>query len=153
MSCSNNSNLFQEAISHCRWEKVLQSFLTNLDITQFQNKSFDDIFVSIFNMCQSIKGLGTLTVYDITSSICRRYNVVIDKVFIIGSGPKRAIKLLHIKPIIYKVSKKINIHCVSIDDIIRAFDKEGFQLDDSIRYCTNGDIIETFICNWQKSIS
>lgn len=151
MSCSN-SNLFQEAIAHCRWEKVLRNFLTNLDITQFQNQSFDYIYVSIFNMCQSIKGLGTLTIYDITSAICRRYNIVIDKVFIIGSGPKRAIKLLHIQPNIYKISK-INIRYVAIDDIVRAFDKEGFQLDDSIRYCANGDIIETFICNWQKSIS
>ena len=154
MSCSNSSyNMFQEAISHCRWKTVLHNFLTNCDINQFQNKSFDDIFVTIYNMCKNIKGLGVLTVYDITSATCRRYNIVIDKVFIIGSGPKRAIKLLHIKPTIYNVSKKINIYYVSISDVIMAFDKEGFKLENEIRCCTNGDIIETFICNWQKSIS
>jgi hypothetical protein len=150
-SCSKGTNLFQEAIDHCRWKSVLYNTLKNIVIKDFQNKTFEDIIINVFNICVNIEGIGMLTIYDITSAICRYYKINIDKVFIIGNGPKRAIKLLNIKPKLYKIEDKIKINYVEIDDIINAFDKCNFELDENIRNCKNGDTIESFICNWQKN--
>jgi hypothetical protein len=153
MSCSSSSHLFQEAIDHCRWKTVLHSVLTNIDITQFQGKEFEEIIYDVYSICENIKGIGMLTIYDITSAICRYYKINIDKVFIIGNGPKRAIKLLRIKPKIYTISKNINMYYVDISEVVNAFDTCGYKLNDTIRSTKNADMVETFICNWQKTIN
>lgn len=154
-SCVKGTNLFYEAIAHCRWKKVLYNILKDIDISikndYFQNKTFENIILEIYNICVNIKGLGMLTVYDITAAICRYYKINIDKVFIIGNGPKRAVKLLNIKTKHYKIDNKINLNYVDIDDIIKAFDENNFELNADIRNCKNGDTFESFICNWQKN--
>ncbi len=154
-SCLKGKNLFYEAIAHCRWKKVLYNILKDIDINikndYFQNKTFEDIIIEIYNICVNIKGLGMLTVYDITAAICRYYKINIDKVFIIGNGPKRAVKLLNIKTKLYKINNNINIHYVDIGDIINAFDENSLELDANIRNSKNGDTFESFICNWQKT--
>ena len=151
MSCSKSENLFQEAIDHCRWKTVLNNTLKNIDIKCFQNKTFEDIIIDIYNICENIEGIGMLSIYDITSAICRYYKINIDKVFIIGNGPKRAIKLLNIKPKLYKIGDKIKINYVEIDDIINAFYNCNFELVEQMKSCKNGDTFESFICNWQKN--
>jgi len=156
LSCVNStsSNIFQEAINHCRWKKTLFTVLDKLDIKEFENKSFEEIIIIIFNLCIDLDGLGMLVIYDITSGICKYYGKNIDKVFIVGKGPKRAIKLLNIKKKLYKINDRIKIHYVDIDDIIEAFDKNGYELTENIRntkITRNGDMVESFICVWQKT--
>lgn len=87
-----------------------------------------------------------LTVYDITSAICRNYGVTIDRVYIVGSGPKCAIQILHIKPNTHKISKNITLKYISISSIINIF---GSQIDKNIQ--NDGDAIESWICNSQKT--
>ena len=147
-----NVDLFYEAISHCRWKYVLLKYLEELNILDYKNKNFEEIFIMIYNSCQSIKGLGMLTIYDITSGICKYYNINIDNVYIIGNGPKRAIKLLNCKTKIHKINCDIKLYYVIIKDIINCFDIKNIKLPEIIRYCNNGDIIESYLCNWQKHI-
>ena len=151
MSCSKSENLFQEAIDHCRWKTVLHNTLKTIDVNNFQNKTFEDIIIDIYNIYENVEGIGMLSIYDITSAICKYYKINIDKVFIIGNGPKRAIKLLNIKPKLYKIGDKIKINYVEIDDIINAFYKCNFELVEHMKICKNGDTFESFICNWQKN--
>ena len=92
-----------------------------------------------------------LTIYDITIAICNYYKVIIDKVYIIGGGPKRAIKLLKIKTQKHIISNNLKINYSNIPTIINAFDENNFKIKDIIRYNKNGDILETYICDWQKS--
>ena len=92
-----------------------------------------------------------LAIYDITSAICRYYNINIDKVYIIGNGPKRAVKLLNIKIKKHKINDKINLNFVDTMDVINAFDIFNYELNENIRNSKNGDIFETYICNWQKT--
>ena len=92
-----------------------------------------------------------LTVYDLTSAICRYYKLNIDKVYIIGNGPKRAVKLLNIKIKKHKINDKINLNYVERNDVIYAFDINKYELAENIRNTKNGDILETYICNWQKT--
>ena len=92
-----------------------------------------------------------LAIYDITSAICRHYKVNIDKVYIIGKGPKRAIKLLNVKTKVHKINEDIKIRYANITDIITAFDSNGFVLSEQVRNSQNGDILESYICNWQKT--
>lgn len=151
-TCNNLSNVFQEAINHCRWKKVLNSVLEKINISDYNDKTFDEIIIEIYDICSSVRGIGMLTVYDITSAICRFYKINIDKVYVIGNGPKRAVKLLNIKTKINKISNKIKINYVDISDIINAFAVNSYKLDENIKGQQNGDIFETYICNWQKTI-
>lgn len=149
--CNASTNIFQEAIDHCRWKKVLHSFLKKINIFDYENKTFEEIIFEIYNICENIKGIGMLTVYDITSAICRFYKINIDKVFIIGNGPKRAVKLLNITTKKHKINNKIKLNFVEIIDLINMFDTNCYVLDENIRNTKNGDILETYICNWQKT--
>ena len=102
-SCGSKRYIFQEAIDHCRWKSVLRNqVLTRTELQErnldcFIGKSFDEILLYVYNICDQIEGIGMLTIYDITSAICRYNKINIEKVYIIGKGPKRAIRLLDIK--------------------------------------------------------
>ncbi len=150
-SCNRSTNIFQEAIDHCRWKKVLHSVLNKINIVDYENKSFEEIIFEIYNICDNVKGVGMLTIYDITSAICSYYTINIDKVYIIGNGPKRALKKLNIITKTHKINDKIRLHFVELIDVINAFDINNYELDENIRNTKNGDIMETYICNWQKT--
>jgi hypothetical protein len=150
-SCNESTNIFQEAIDHCRWKKSLHSILEKINIVYYENKTFEEIIFEIYNICNNVKGVGMLAIYDITSAICRYYNINIDKVYIIGNGPKRAVKLLNIKIKKHKINDKINLNFVDTMDVINAFDIFNYELNENIRNSKNGDIFETYICNWQKT--
>jgi hypothetical protein len=144
-------NLFQEAINHCRHKTKLFQILNDINIKTYENKTFEEIIIDINNKCIHINGLGLLTIYDITIAICNYYKVIIDKVYIIGGGPKRAIKLLKIKTQKHIISNNLKINYSNIPTIINAFDENKFEIKDIIRYNKNGDILETYICDWQKT--
>ena len=92
-----------------------------------------------------------LATYDITSAICRYNNIVIDKVYIIGNGPKRAIQLLHITPYIYK-NKHVTLKYVNISELRNAFHAKHYTIDACVAESNNGDHWESYICNWQKTM-
>jgi hypothetical protein len=151
MRTCNYSSIFQEAINHCRWKKTLHNLLKDIDISSYENKTFEEIICYIYDMCQCVKGIGLLTMYDITASICRYYNINIEKVYIIGNGPKRAVKLLNLETKTHIINNKIKLNYVCINDIIMAFNNNCYELDESLTNVKNGDIFETYICNWQKT--
>ena len=129
--------MFQEAIGHCRWKTVLRdNVLNKIDISSYENKTFEEIFVDIYSICVNVKGVGLLAVYDITAALCRHYEINIEKVYIIGNGPKRAVKLLNIKTKVHKINEQIKIKYADISD---------FNTN-----ITNGDTLESYLCNWQK---
>jgi len=149
--CTESIKIFQEAINHCRWKTVLNNIISDMNIIHYKNKTFEEIMIDVFGICNTVKGIGLLTIYDITSSLCRYYKINIDKVYIIGNGPKRAIKLLNIKTKIHKIGDKIKIKYVDILDIINAFNINYYEIYENIKNIKNGDELETYICNWQKT--
>lgn len=148
----STNNMFQEAIGHCRWKKALHSVLPKINIVHYENKTFEEIIFDVYNICDNVKGVGMLAIYDITSAICRYYTKNIDKVYIVGNGPKRAVKILNIKTKKYKINDNIKLNYVEINDVINALDINNCVLDETIRNTKNGDILETYICNWQKNV-
>jgi hypothetical protein len=129
--------LFHEARCHCRSKNNLDLFLKELDLDSFKNKSFEQIFLEIQNMKRR-QGIGPLTIYDIASDIFRHDGGEINKVYIIGDGPRRAIKLLGLAK---RRDKTIGQDFVTCEEVIRAC-----NLDPT----TDGDLLETYICQWQK---
>jgi hypothetical protein len=153
--------LFHEAIAHCRWKTVCRNFINNLDISQYANHTFEEIFAAIFTQVANINGVGLLTIYDITAAICRHYNINIERVYIIGGGPRRAIRILNIRAKRQKINGEITLKYVDIEDVIAAFDKNsinhGFNhglyvLDETMRNNRDGNLMESYLCNWQKKI-
>tara|TARA_B100001175_G_C19041220_1_gene417392 strand:- start:25 stop:474 length:450 start_codon:yes stop_codon:yes gene_type:complete len=145
-------NIFQEAIGHCRWKKNLYPVLEKINISNYKNKSFNDIFIEIYNMTENVTGVGLLSTYDIVAAICRYHNIKIDKVFIIGGGPKRAIKLLGVSLSKYIMPNGVKLNYAEIVDIKNAFKKNKYKLDKHMKYSRDGDEFESYLCNWQKSI-
>ena len=132
--------LFWEARCHCRHKTILDAFLNNLDLNNLKNKSFEQIFLELKNIPRNKGSIGNLTLYDIASDIVRHNGGEVKKVYIIGSGPKRAIKILGIKKQLDPVTR---LHFVSCEDVTRACNLEQ---------TTDGDLLETYICQWQKSV-
>jgi hypothetical protein len=152
MSCRTPSReLFQEAIDHCRWKTALQTVLPRIHVSTYTNKTFEEVFTDIHRLSKDIKGIGLLTIYDLTAAILRYHNKHIQRVYIIGDGPKRAVQLLGLTTKTQTLGKDIKLKYVEIQEILTAFDAKGYTLDQSLRSTTNGDILETYICNWQKT--
>lgn len=152
MCSSSNEYIFQEALKHTRHETKLRPLLEDIKIEHYENKNFEEIICMIHDICKNINQIGPLMVYDISSALCRHYGIIIDKVYIIGGGPKKAIKLLNIKPKLHKINKNIKVHhYVTIDELIMAFDNSIYELNETMRNNRNGDDWESFICNWEKT--
>jgi hypothetical protein len=155
-SCGSKRYIFQEAIDHCRWKSVLcnnvltQNELQEHNLHQFASKSFDEILLWVYNICDKVEGIGMLTIYDITSAICRYNKIIIDKIYIIGKGPKRAISLLNIKAKTQKI-EGVTLKYVEIPEILNAFNEKKYEINSQIKNSNNGDDFETYICNWQKN--
>jgi hypothetical protein len=147
-----DNDFFQEAIAHCRWKKVCRNFLKDINVSQYADSTFNEIFSSIYELSANVNGIGFLTIYDITEAICRHYNKKIEKVYIIGGGPRRAIKILNIRSKRQKINEKISLNYVDIADVIQAFSVKGYILDEVLKNNKNGDVIESYLCNWQKKI-
>ena len=157
MSCSRSSKRYicQEAIDHCRWKKVLRSNVLaktefqEHNLQQFTSKSFNEILLFVYNICDKVEGIGMLTIYDITSAICRYNKINIEKIYIIGKGPKRAIRLLDVKAKSQKI-ENIKLNYVEIPEILKAFQEKNYEINLQIKNSNNGDDFESYICNWQK---
>tara|TARA_B110000285_G_scaffold226949_1_gene287447 strand:+ start:102 stop:563 length:462 start_codon:yes stop_codon:yes gene_type:complete len=153
MDCnSSNDYIFQEAVDHCRHKTKIHHLLKDINIKRYKNKCFEEIICLIYDICKNINQIGSLMVYDITIAICRHYGIIIDNVYIIGGGPKKAIKLLNIKLKLHKLNKNTKFHYVTIVELITAFDNSIYELNETMRNNRNGDDWETFICNWAKNI-
>ena len=152
MCSSSNDYIFHEALSHTRHETKLRPLLKDIKIEHYENKSFEEIICMIYDICKNINQIGPLMVYDISSALCRHYGIIIDKVYIVGGGPTKAIKLLNIKPKLHKINKNMKVHhYVTIDELIMAFDNSIYELNETMRNNRNCDDWETFICKWQKN--
>jgi hypothetical protein len=154
--CDSKRYIFQEAIDHCRWKSVLRKIVLTQNelqehiLHQFSGKRFDEILLHVYNICDKVKGIGMLTIYDITSAICRYNKIIIERIYIIGKGPKRAISLLNIKAKTQKIEGVI-LKYVEISEILKAFYKKKYEINSQIKHSNNGDDFETYICNWQKN--
>ena len=121
--CNNNNCIYDEALSHCRWKTVLKKNKHKIKLKNFKNKNFEEIIIKVYTIFKNIKGIGMLSMYDISAGICRHYNIKIDKVYIIGNGPKRAIKILNLKKKKHNIQKKFNLYYVEKKEINNAFKK------------------------------
>ena len=73
----------------------------------------------------------------------------IEKIYIIGKGPKRAIRLLDVKTKSQKI-ENIKLNYVEIPEILKAFQEKNYEINLQIKNSNNGDDFESYICNWQK---
>ena len=82
-STSIKINIFQEAMDHCRWKRQLDTVLLRPELhdnilQDYSGKSFEEILLTVYNICEKVKGVGMLTVYDIVAAICRFNNINIE---------------------------------------------------------------------------
>ena len=146
MSCiQNQTDVFWEAIFHCRWKTTLKNELAKIDVKSFENSSFEQVFSEIHKQLRHVHRLGPLAIYDVSSGICRANKIRIDKIHIVGGGPKNAVKLLGITPKSYKIDG-VKLDYVEVEDVIRVLKEKSINFKDT----DDGDYFETFICLWQK---
>jgi len=136
--------IFHEAIAHSRKGTELKELLARefKDLRPYSGLSFYDIFQRVSTLCT----LGPLHVYDITAAICRCHRVHIDKIYIVGNGPKIAAGLLHLKT--EEDAKDKRLRYIEIPDTIRALTNHNIP----VLHSTNGDEYETYLCKWQATL-
>lgn len=149
------ATIFYEALSHSRRKTILREQVLALpevyEVQRYSKMTFDKIYTEIHRICEPINGIGKLAMYDITAAICRANNIIINRVYIIGGGPRRAIALLGIIPKIHKF-EQISLQYVQIHDIFSAFITHAYKIDSIVKQSMNGDDWESYICKWQKDI-
>jgi len=143
----------EEALQHTRNPKdvdiVIKMIKRNLQ--EYKGKTFEEIFYMIYTRHKIYKKIGLLIIYDLSSDICDEYNIIIDKVYIIGGGPERAVKLLNIKTKTHYING-IKLNYVDISDIIDAFNRNNHKLEVvGGKNNKNADDWESYLCNWQKT--
>lgn len=86
---------FKRAFDHCRSTRVLKDAIEKYIMPyQYHNQTFETIVVYVDSIFKNIKGLGLLTTVDVTKCICDAFNIEIDRIYLIGSGPKMTLKNL-----------------------------------------------------------
>jgi hypothetical protein len=110
----------------------------------FAGKTFEEVYCKIRETSSKIDEIGKLTLYDLTAAMCKYHGTKINRVYIVGNGPKRAIKYLGI-PV--KIQKPENLKYVEIPDLKRVLLARGYHLLES----DNGDDYESYICRLQKT--
>ena len=159
-SHGSKRSVFQEAIDHSRRKNTLRNEILTLPefqedrLHQYSNKTFEEIFSSVYKICKPVDGIGMLTIYDICAAICKYNKINIERVYIIGNGPKRAISLLGIEPQIQEIGDTF-VRYVEIPEILRALlghallEKDQ-AIDGLLRRSKNGDDLENYLCIWQR---
>ena len=47
----------------------------------------------------------------------------------------------------------IKVNYVEIQAVVKAFENKSFDIVNEIKLTKNGDLVESFLCKWQKTIS
>ena len=151
MSCCKRTLKYKEGYDHCRWKKTFQKFIKTIKERDYTDFAFKDLFISLLKKSNNFYGVGLLSVYDVAADISKRKNIKIGKVFIIGGGPKRAVKLLNInlKKVRYD---NVLLNYTTKKDIISAFKKSRYNIDKNMLKNRDCDDFESYLCNWQKNI-
>lgn len=144
--------VFQEAIDHCRWKTILQrDVIPNILLPDFVGKTFQEILLAVWTICEPTKGVGMLTIYDLAAAIAKHHRTHIQHVYIIGGGPRRFVQLFGIKPSIEKIGH-LRMKYISIEQVKQAHIDHGHELETYLHACTDGDEYESYICNMQKNL-
>lgn len=143
-----SEELFQQAISHCRWKYAVKSLLPKIQLKQAPGTTFEQVFETIHKLTVPIQGLGLLATYDIASAVCRYNRIPIQRVYAIGEGPQKAIKYLGLKTSSQKIGT-VTLKYVTPQQV----QSSKIILPPHLKNTTDGDALETFLCNWQKPIT
>ena len=150
MSCSTKTtNIFDDAIKHSRQKTIMINHIETMvkpNIQGCKGRTYEEIVDIVYK--NRVKGIGRLGVYDLSNGICRYHCIKLDKVYIEGPGPRRAIKLLGISAKTHYFNN-YKMKYVEISEVIQALEVRGVSVPKS----SNGDDYETYLCIWQKTNS
>ena len=146
---------FSSAIAHSRRKTMLKELVKDIDFAAFTQTTFGEVYAEVDTRYGSTEGIGRLTVYDIAVAVCRNNGVPIQKVYLLGNGPRRAAKKLYLTPYHTKYETVKNgkrLPYIEVDEAIDALQVHGCKVDignESPHFV--GDAVESFLCNWQKT--
>ena len=121
---------FREAIHHVRWKNTLIPHLEKIfnDLNIFSScKTFEEVFKLVEKVFKPVYGIGKLATYDTSAAICRHFDIPIKKVYIIGNGPKEAIKQLNIRCF---HDRQLHVYYCERNDVLSVFGDQTMSNDD-----------------------
>ena len=121
---------FREAIHHVRWKNTLRPHLEKIfnDLNNFSRcKTFEEVFKLIEKVFKPVYGIGKLSTYDTSAAICRHFDIPIKKVYIIGSGPREAIKKLNIRCF---YDQQLKVYYCTRNEVLSVFGDPSMSNDD-----------------------
>jgi hypothetical protein len=145
--------MFHQAISHCRHKSTLKRVISTIRLQDFSTcLTFEEIFANVEKVCKPIYGIGTLSVYDLSTDIAKHYGLQPKMIYCIGNGPRTALCLLGIKPIIQKLGSQW-VQATTTSAVQHAFHQKGLSIPEKLYTSTNPDDWESFLCIWQKQFT
>lgn len=79
--------VFKKAFDHYNY--ILKDAIQRYSYNDY---SFESIFVYVNSVFKNIKGLGILAIIDVTKCICNEFSINVDRIYLVGSGPKTSLK-------------------------------------------------------------
>ena len=145
--------MFHQAISHCRHKSTLKRVISSLRLQDFSTCStFEEIFANVEKLCRPVYGIGTLSIYDLSTDIAKHSGLQPKMIYCIGTGPRTALGLLGIQPILKKLGS-LWVQATTISTVQHAFQQKGVYISEKLHTSTNPDDWETFLCIWQKQFT
>jgi len=114
--------------------------------------TFQSVYAQIRKKWKETWGIGPLTCYDLAIYVCKQYKISLEgRVYLVGSGPKRAATLLGIWEKKQKCKETAEFY-VMIADVRIAFRKSKYKYD-LRKLRGNADDVESYMCGWQKVVN
>jgi hypothetical protein len=150
VTADNYNDFFRECLWHGRHRSEIKTLLQIIyacrDTYRLEHNltTFDQVYQFVSTQYGTKPRVGPLFKYDVTTQLCRYYGIIIDKVYIVGSGPKKnafrlnlTLKTNPITDLSYAEASEV-INKLGVGYIDKAF---GTLSDKFI-----GDDLETILC-------
>ncbi len=146
------SIIFREAYAHSRNHTLLRNVLNNLSLTDFKGKTFEEIVLLVNLRLYSVKGIGKLTRYDIIASIAKLFKVSVNHIYIVGNGPRAAIRHLKLTDKLKRETfGRYAFQYIEKEDLIDRMREKGYKTEaERFESIENLDTIESELCVFSR---
>lgn len=156
--------MFKDALKHNRrFQSSVYRICQNIKLNDYKNKTIDEVIDMINNKSKYYKGIGALSIYDISMSICRYYKLKLKKIYIIvqcktgnTKGPYNAIIELGLESElkfnrIIGTREKLKLYTIEFDKVLERCSSDEFKELKKYIDEQDGDKCETFLCLWYNN--
>jgi hypothetical protein len=144
----NYEIFFRECILHSRHNKAIKELLKEIfeKRNTFKNiNTFEEMYLLCKKLYGSIKRVGPLCIYDITTQLCKYNNIIIDKIYLASNTTGPYVFAMKHKMKLHRCSKLL-LYYINCQDVIDIYGIDYIEKFTGKLNIFIGDQLETFCC-------